>query len=146
MQEEAVVKEQWMEKRNEVIMYIAGNSNSLTFHIRSHQQSNWESEGDAGCRASQQEKSRTWHRDLIKTQSRPQPEHTLSQFSRSPLYINTTQPINTLKSKPHLTYLTKRTRSEKKYQMQCCNNPHRLLTDVMITFFTLQKSARHRKN
>ncbi len=109
MQEEAVGKEQWREKRNEVIMYIAGNPNSPTFHIRSHQLSNWESEGEAGCRASQQEKSRTRHRDLIKTQSHPQPEHTHSQFDRSPLYthIHKTQPINTLESKPHLTYLTK---------------------------------------
>ena len=36
-----------MGKRNEVIMYIAGNPEPYTFHLRSHQLSNWESDGDA---------------------------------------------------------------------------------------------------
>lgn len=80
-----------MEKRNEVIMYIAGNSNSPTFHIRSHQRTNWESEGDAWCRASQQEKSRTRHRDLIKTQSRPQLEHRLTMWSLTFIYTQRTK-------------------------------------------------------
>lgn len=68
----ALVRSKGMRKRNEVIMYIASNSNSHTFHLRSHHLSNWESDGEA----SQRERSRGRHRELIKTQSRPQLAHT----------------------------------------------------------------------
>ena len=46
---ERVRSERGREERNEVVMYIAGNSHWRTFHLRSHQLSNWESDG--GCEA-----------------------------------------------------------------------------------------------